>query len=119
MNRNARRSTGARRDVYQDVTDRVVAALEAGTVPWRKPWHVNGSAHVSIAGREYRGVNQLLLSLTAMAAGYTDPRWGTFKALKAAGGSVRKGEKGTHVILWKPIVRERPVTRPRAAGFGW
>lgn len=88
-----------RADVYQSVTDRVLAALEAGTVPWRKPWRGGGPQNMN--GRPYRGVNVFLLSLMP----YADPRWGTFKAMKAAGGSVRKGEKATHVILWKPVHR--------------
>jgi antirestriction protein ArdC len=89
-----------KQDVYQDVTDRIVTALEQGTVPWHKPWTT--SLPVSIRnGKAYRGVNVLLLGL----AGRADPRWGTFKAIREAGGSVRKGEKGTHIILWKPVVK--------------
>lgn len=89
-------------DVYQAVTDRIIAALEQGTVPWRRPWRTAPGAGIPInarTGRPYRGVNVLLLEL----AGYSDPRWGTFKAWKEQGASVRKGEKGTAVILWKPV----------------
>lgn len=89
-------------DVYQSVTDRIIAALEAGTVPWRRPWRTRPGAGIPVNarnGRPYRGVNVLLLGL----AGYGDPRWGTFKAWKELGASVRKGEKGTRVILWKPV----------------
>lgn len=90
-------------DVYQSVTDRIVAELEKGVAPWRKPWRDIGGGPRNIRnGRAYRGVNVLLLTLTSMAQGYTDPRWGTFKAVKETGGSVRKGEHGTRVILWKP-----------------
>lgn len=89
-----------KQDVYQDVTDRIVTALEQGTVPWHKPWTT--SLPVSLRnGKAYRGVNVLLLGL----AGRSDPRWGTFKAIRDAGGSVRKGERGTHIILWKPVVK--------------
>ncbi len=88
-----------KQDVYSAVTDRIVAALESGVVPWRKPWSTGSGMPVNIRnGRAYRGVNVLLLGL----AGYSDPRWGTYKAIRECGGQVRRGEKGTRVILWKP-----------------
>lgn len=92
-------------DTYQAVTDRIIAALESGTVPWCKPWrNLNqGAARNVTNGRPYRGINVFLLALAAMESGYSDPRWGTYKAISAAGGQVRKGEHGTRVILWKPI----------------
>lgn len=96
-------------DVYQQVTDRIIDALERGTVPWRKPWRTRPGAGVPVnarTGRPYRGVNVLLLGL----AGYEDHRWGTFKAWKELGASVRKGEHGTRVILWKPV-RQREEAR--------
>lgn len=88
-------------DVYEAVTDRIVTALEEGTVPWKRPWRLLGGPR-NLNGRPYRGINIFLLLL----AGYDDPRWGTFKAIKAAGGHVRKGEKGTRVILWKPVKKK-------------
>jgi antirestriction protein ArdC len=93
-----------KQDVYQEVTDRIIAALEQGVVPWRKPWRtINGTGPLNIrSGRPYRGINVFLLGL----AGYSDPRWGTYKAIREAGGNVRKGEKGTHVILWKPVPKK-------------
>ena len=88
----------SRIDVYQSVTDRIVTSLEEGVVPWRQPWVGGGPVNVR-TGRPYRGVNVFLLGL----APYGDPRWGTYKAIKEAGGQVRKGEKSTSVILWKPV----------------
>lgn len=88
----------SRTDVYESVTDRIVAALEDGVVPWRKPWVGGGPVNLR-AGRPYRGINIFLLGLMP----YSDPRWGTFKAIKEAGGHVRKGEKSTSIILWKPV----------------
>lgn len=87
-----------KQDVYASVTDRIVEALEAGTVPWHKPWATRGGPVSLSTGKAYRGINVFLLALE----GYADPRWGTYKAIAAAGGQVRKGEKGTHIILWKP-----------------
>lgn len=91
-------------DVYEEVTDRIIAALEEGTVPWRRPWVASADSHRNpVSGTEYRGVNPFLLELTAWERGYSDPRWLTFKQAKTAGGCVRKGEKSTQVIFWKML----------------
>lgn len=91
----------AGRDVHQEVTDRIVSALEAGTAPWVKPW--NGSAGLPMnatTNKPYNGVNVFLLWLTEGAMGYGSSRWLTFKQAKAAGGSVMKGEKGTGIVFF-------------------
>jgi len=87
----------AKLDVYEMVTDRIVAALEKGIVPWQKPWASLGGPRNLQSKRPYRGLNAFLLGLSS----YTSPYWTTFKAAKAAGGSVKKGEKGTIVVFWK------------------
>lgn len=87
------------RDTYQEVTDQIVAALEAGRVPWRRPWNVDVGQPRSIDGRPYRGINALLLGMSE----FDDPRWGTFNAIRRHGGHVRRGERSTLVVLWKPI----------------
>jgi antirestriction protein ArdC len=91
--------------LYGRVTDRVLTALENGVAPWRRPWkaHVTATGERvwqprnAITGRAYRGVNILLLAMS----GFPDQRWVTFNQAKAAGGSVRKGERGTEVVFWK------------------
>ena len=95
-------------DSYNVVTDRIIEALEAGIIPWRKPWKsVAGEGPMSLStGRPYRGINVWILSVTAQLRGYSSPYWTTFKQAKERGGSVRKGEKGTQVVLWKPFTKE-------------
>jgi len=95
-------------DAYQAITDRIVAALEEGTIPWEKPWiSVRGEMPTSLqTGKPYKGINVWMLSLTAQMAGYGSPYWVTFKQAKERGGTVRQGEKGTQVVLWKPISKE-------------
>lgn len=91
-------------DIYAEVTDRIVAMLEAGVVPWRSPilgqskagWPKNLDS-----GKDYRGVNVFLLALTAWAKGYGSAHWLTFNQAKARGGSVKKGEKSSMVVFWK------------------
>lgn len=93
------------RDLYQAVTDRIVAALEAGTRPWRKTWTATGNDGLQLRhnGAEYRGINQLLLSLTAMESGYSSPYWLTFKQALELGGNVRKGERSTEIVFYKKL----------------
>lgn len=95
-------------DVYAIVTDKIIAALESGEIPWRKPWKsVGGNGPMSLqTGKPYRGVNVWILSLTATMNGYGSPYWVTFKQAKERGGTVRKGEKGTQVVLWKPVEKK-------------
>jgi antirestriction protein ArdC len=89
-------------DVYQSVTDRIIASLEEGTIPWRKPWVGSGPRNVE-NGRHYSGINVFLLTLTP----FGDPRWGTYKAIKRAGGQVRRGEGSTQIVLLKRANKRR------------
>ncbi|CAM4377127.1 antirestriction protein [Yersinia intermedia] len=102
-------------DLFQVVTDKIVAALEKGTSPWRKPWRtVAGGRSVSmsglpanaITGRAYSGINVLLLWIDAAEKGFTSHRWLTFKQAQDVGGNVRKGEKSTLVTLFKPFEKK-------------
>ena len=101
------------RDIYQDVTDKIVAALAQGAVPWIKPWSSSGSAYIgqpypinTITRRPYAGINLPLLWAEARLQGFTQDRWLTFNQAKKAGGHIRKGEHSTLAVLYKPIERE-------------
>lgn len=84
--------------VYQVITDRVIALLEQGTVPWHKPWQGGQTMPRNLVSRRpYRGVNVFLLH--AMA--YASPYWLTFRQAQELGGNVRKGEKACPVVFWK------------------
>ena len=91
-------------DLYQTVTDRIVAMLDAGVVPWRSPILGGGTAgHPKnlASGKPYRGINVFLLAFTAHERGYGSPNWLTFNQAREAGGCVRKGEKSSMVVFWK------------------
>jgi antirestriction protein ArdC len=104
-----------RRDHYQDVTDKIIAALEAGTRPWRRPWK-SGSPGMPInvtTGRPYHGINVLLLAMTAFALG-GDPRFCSYKQASDRGWQVRKGERGTTVFFFKRMLVEDRDAAPDA-----
>jgi len=96
-----------RRDHYQEVTDKIVAALENGTKPWLQPWK-NGSPGMPVngaTGRRYHGINVLLLAMTTFALG-GDPRFCSYKQAADRGWQVRKGERGTTVFFFKRMLVE-------------
>lgn len=82
-------------DVYQAVTDRIIAEMEKGRIPWNRPWKTN-KAISHTTGKPYSLLNQFLL----------DERGGeylTFQECQKEGGHVRKGEKASFVVFWKWI----------------
>ena len=94
-----------RSDLYERVTDTIIAQLEAGIIPWVQPWKAGAASrhnvslpHNAVTGRAYSGVNVLLLWCEGAAKGYTSHGWLTYKQAEAAGGHVCKGERGTLVV---------------------
>lgn len=85
-------------DRYQQVTDRIVASLEKGVVPWVKPWDASADLpHNGKSGHVYKGINTWL----CWGSGFADSRWFTFKQVTEYGKShVKKGEKGTPIVKW-------------------
>lgn len=95
-----------KRDLYQEVTDKLIAAIEAGTAPWQRPWQNVAAAGLPMNGttqRTYNGVNALLLMMTAQSEGYSDNRWYTFKQANELGAQVKKGSKSTPVYFFKML----------------
>lgn len=91
--------TGA--SLYSEVTDRIVAQIEEGILPWVRPWD-DGKAALGLprnagTGRRYSGINVLILWHRLFEQGYGSQRWLTYRQAQALGGNVRKGEQGTTV----------------------
>lgn len=112
-----------RADLYQTVTARIVAELEAGRFPWVQPWgKVEGSAPApglprnALSGRSYSGINVLILWGAVIEQGWPSQGWLTFRQALDAGGSVRKGEHGTTVVYADRFVPEAEAERARQAG---
>lgn len=111
-----------RLDLYDQITHRIIAELEAGCVPWVRPWRSEG-AGVSIgmprnAGtrRPYSGINILILWDAAVRHGYAAQGWLTFRQALALGGCVRKGERGTTVVYADRFVPQKERERARESG---
>jgi len=99
-------------DIRNSITNTIIDALKNGGLPpWRKPWSNDPNApglHTSMStGNPYRGINQLLLQVAAMKGGFKSKRWGTLNQIKQYGASVSRGAKGTQIVLFKKIERER------------
>ena len=103
MSTKTKSTTTERRDVYADVTARIVEQLEAGVRPWHRPWqagHPAGSISRPLRSNQvpYRGINVLVLWLAAFERGYESPLWLTFQQAKELDARVKKGEHGTKVV---------------------
>lgn len=102
MNTNIEQSI----DVYSLVTNRIIELLEAGTIPWQKPWTSSGIPRNLLSKRPYRGINILLLN----SLNYTNNLFLTWKQIKTIGGSVLKGEKG-HIVIFTKMIETDEMTK--------
>ncbi|WP_312528930.1 ArdC family protein [Paracoccus sp. (in: a-proteobacteria)] len=96
-------------DLYQHVTNQIIASIEAGTPAWRKPWtgSKGGAPFPRRAnGEQYRGINVLMLWMEAAEKGLRSAFWFTYKQAQEAGGQVRKGEKSATVVKYGTFERE-------------
>src|SRR6266852_9293140 len=104
MSQSAARAGRDRTSLYQEITDKIIAELEAGRVPWVQPWGT-APAKASLAmpknaatERRYSGVNVLILWGAVIERGFSAQSWLTFRQALGLGGNVRKGEHGTTVV---------------------
>jgi antirestriction protein ArdC len=91
-------------DAYQTITDQIIGLIETHGANWVKPWVGNGGTAkrpISVStGKPYQGCNPLLL----WAAGFSDHRWGTYKAWQDKGCQVKAGQKaGAHIVFFKAL----------------
>jgi antirestriction protein ArdC len=91
----------------QTITDAIIARLEAGTRPWKKPWTGQaGQRPLRSCGTAYRGANIFWLWMVADIMGYASPFWMTYRQASLLGGQVRRGEKSTIAIFYKAYGKE-------------
>jgi len=120
-----KRKTGAGRDranLYSEITDKIIAELEVGRVPWVQPWG-KAAAKAPLAmpknastSRTYSGINVLLLWGAVIERGFSGQSWLTFRQALSLGGNVRKGERGTTVVYADRFVPEDEKRRARETG---
>jgi len=101
------------RDLRQELTDRMAAALEEGTIPWERPWEEvkAGRPRNLASARDYQGGNRFMLMMVQIDKGYADPRFGTIRQVNHLGGTVKAGEKGYPIEYWgdQPFYERRDV----------
>lgn len=90
-------------DLYTRITDKIITELEAGTVPWLRPWNGGDDPFPrnALTQRPYRGINTILLGLEAELQGYGTNQWLTLRQANKLGGKVRKGETSSTVIWYE------------------
>lgn len=104
-------------EIRQTITNQIIAALAAGTKPWRRPWtnDINAGAPTNaVSGRRYSGVNPLLLQIASERFGFKGKDWGTYRQWQDLGGQVmsrpchvKAGEWGTGIVFCKPCMKTR------------
>ena len=80
-------------NVYERITEIILEQLNAGIIPWQKPWKTSKPKNYT-TGKTYKGINLLMLGIKNFDCEY----WATFNQIKKAGGTVKKGERGTTVV---------------------
>jgi antirestriction protein ArdC len=101
------------RDHYIEVTNQIIAALESGTPPWRKPWDSRKAGNPgmpcnAVTGMRYRGINVVTLATSPLALAVADPRWATYKQAADRGWQMKKGARGTTAYFFKRIELSDP-----------
>jgi antirestriction protein ArdC len=116
------RADSDRASLYDEITNKIVAELEAGRLPWVQPWGT-AAAKAPLAipsnaatGRPYSGINVLILWGAVIERAYPIQSWLTFRQALSMGGSVRKGERGTTVVYADRFVPEEERQRSRETG---
>lgn len=99
-----------KQDIYERITNQIVAELEKGVRPWMKPWNADHAAGritrpLRANGVPYQGINVVTLWCEAAAKGYAAPIWMTFKQAHELGAHVRKGEHGSIVVFASALQR--------------
>lgn len=113
---------GSRISLYDEITNRIIAELEDGRLPWVQPWGTSG-VEASLAlprnastSRQYSGINILILWGAVVQYGYPTQHWLTFRQALSLGGHVRKGERGVTVVYADRFTPEDERRRASEAG---
>jgi antirestriction protein ArdC len=98
---------GFQETIREDITNKIVKSLEAGTSPWRKPWMTGLPVNLT-SKKAYRGINVLLLSLHQHHFKHEKAVYATFNQWRDAGCMVKKRPEdvdfwGCNIVYFSPI----------------
>ena len=98
------------RDIYSQVTDTIIRQLEAGTIPWVKPWQGSNASYAmprnATTGNSYQGINIVMLWSAIEEKNLYSNEWASFKQWASQNEFVRKGEKGTMIVYYDTLEKE-------------
>ncbi len=105
-------------ELFEKVTSDLVSIMESGVNPWRKAWKSDSASTFglhrnAVSGRPYRGLNVIILQMTACAKGYQSAGWLTPRQAMAERLDI-KGEKCAQITFWQATKR----TEKKAIGLG-
>lgn len=89
-------------DLIETVANILIERLENFSGEWEKPFFTSFARNVATQ-KAYRGINILILNFAAAVNGFTSSVWGTYRQWREKGCQVKKGEKSTTVVFWKPL----------------
>lgn len=97
----------SRSDIYETITEKLLAAIEANPGDPIMPWQRGGTQPVlptnAITGQAYRGVNILSLWVSALERGYDSGEWATLRQWNEKGTHVRRGETASPIVFYREI----------------
>ncbi len=114
-----------KRDLYQEITNKIVTSLEQGVRPWKCPWDQSsyggfeGIPYNLKTGFSYRGINIPILWATQQEKGYQANAWVSYKQAEQMGGNIKRGEKATTVVYWNFLDKEEDGKHKRIPFLKW
>ncbi len=114
--------------VQEIVTQRIIEKMESAE-SWEQGWILPDIPRNYVTNKPYSGINLILLGF---GSPYSSPYWMTYKQAQQQGGNVRKGEKSSIAVFWKPgdsiieedddgkkAIRKRPPVMRYYHVFNW
>ena len=115
----SKKRSSNKRDLYQEVTNKIISKIEEGVAPWRKSWSQYGLARNYATDHIYSGINMVLMNMTP----HPIPYYMTFNQIKEEGGKIRKGSKAEMVVYFNVYYKDendKTLTRQQAsAALRW
>ena len=95
----------AKRDIYQEITDKIIKTLgHIDLDNFHAPFGAlaaQGMPINPVTDHHYQGINIPSLWIDQQEKGFTSSHWATFKQWQEQGAQVRKGQQGSPIIFYK------------------